>query len=153
MFPIAGKEVRVGCIYPACTMAIGVRFALAPALVSYLCTTMKMIGFLVRCAKPYNMYYSEHLLYAWFVYHCRGMQRLGDQEGLPCYRAVTNGSDMGLSLAAARRIVNNHKSYDICKRPVVLRDLQCTSLISSQFLVDKENSHIRILLLTIWEKD
>lgn len=74
---------------------------------------MKMIGFIVHCAKPYNRYFGEHLLYAWFVYHCRGMQRLGDQGGLPFYKAVTNGSDMGLSLVAARMIVNNHKSYNI----------------------------------------
>ena len=50
IFPIAGKEVRTGCIYPACRMAFGVRYALALALVSNMCTRLKMIDFLVHCA-------------------------------------------------------------------------------------------------------
>ena len=133
-------------------MAFGVRFALAPTLVSYLCTRLKMIGFFVRCAKPYNRYCGEHLLYAWFVYHCRGLHHLGNLGDLPFYRAVTNGSNMGLSLVVARRVVANHMNYDICKRRVVVRDLQRMGLISSQFLVDRKNSHTRILPLTAWEK-
>lgn len=68
IFLIVGKKVRLGYIYLACKMAFGVRFASAPALVIYLCTRLKMISFLVRCVRPYN--YGEHLLYAWFVYHC-----------------------------------------------------------------------------------
>lgn len=93
IFPIAGKKVRTGCIYPTCKMAFGVKYALAPALVSYLCTRLKMIDFLMRCAKPYNRYYGEHLLYVWFVYHCHGLHHLGEQRDLPFYRAVINGSD------------------------------------------------------------
>ena len=81
IFPIAGKEIRGGCIYLACKMAFGTRFALAPALVNYLCTRLKMIGFLVRCAKPYKRYFGEHLLYTWFVYHCRDLYHLWEQEG------------------------------------------------------------------------
>lgn len=95
IFPIAGKEVRNGCIYPTSKMAFGTKFALAPALVSYLCTRLKMLGFLVHYTKSYNGYFGEHILYAWFVYHCHGLHRLGKREGLPFYRAVTNGSDTG----------------------------------------------------------
>ena len=82
IFPIVGKEVRTDCIYPACKIAFRVRYALAlaMALVSYLCTRLKMIGFLMSFAKPYNQYYGEHLLYAWFVYHCQGLHHLGKQE-------------------------------------------------------------------------
>lgn len=104
-------------------MAFGVRFTLALALVSYLCTRLKMIGFLIRCTKPYNRFYGEHLLYAWFEYHCRSLQRLGDQEGLLFYRAITIGTNMGLSFIAAKRVVSYHKSYNICKRQVVVLDL------------------------------
>ena len=131
IFPIAGKEVCTGCIYPACKMAFGVRYALTSALVSYLCIRLKMIGFLVRCAKPYNRYYREDLLYAWFVYHCRGLHHLGNQGELPFYMAVTNESDMDLSFAAARRVVANHMNYDIGKRLVVIWDLQRTGVVSS----------------------
>ena len=154
IFPIAGKVVRTSCIYPTCKMAFEMRYTLAPALVNYLWTRLKMIGFLVRCAKAYNQNYGEHLLYAWFVYHCRGFHRLGEQGDLPFYRAVTDGNDMGLSLvAAARRVVANHRSQDICKRPVVIRDLQRTGLVSNQFPINQENSHTRILPLTTWEME
>ena len=54
IFPIAGREVQTGCIYPACKMAFGIKLALAPALVSYLCTELKVVGFLMQSAKPYN---------------------------------------------------------------------------------------------------
>ena len=101
IFPIAGKEIQGEYIYPACKMAFGTRFALAPTLVSYLCTRLKMIGFLVRNSKPYNGYFGEDLLYAWFVYHCHGLHCLREQDGLQFYMAVTNGLDMGLSLVRA----------------------------------------------------
>ena len=64
-----------------------------------------------------------------------------------------NGSDMGLSLAATRRVIANHKSYDIYKRPVVVWDLQHTNLISSQSPIDRENSHTWIIPLTTWENE
>lgn len=135
IFSIAGKEIQSSYSYLACKMAFGTRFALAPALVSYLCMRLKMIRFLVNYAKPYNRYFGEHLFYAWFVYHCRGLHHLGEKQGLPFYRAVTNRSDMGLSLDSVQSILNIYRSYDFCKRLVVVRDLHCTGL------VDKENSH------------
>ena len=46
---------------------------------------------------------------------------------------------MGLSFDAARRVMANHKNYDICKRPLVVRDLWYTDLVSSQFPVDRED--------------
>ena len=64
IIPIAGKMVCTGCIYPTCRMAFGVRYDLALALINYLCTRLKMIGILVRCAKSYSRYYGDHLLYA-----------------------------------------------------------------------------------------
>lgn len=94
-------------------MAFGMRLALASALVSYLCIWLKMIEFLVRCAKPYNRYFGEHLLYAWFVYHCQS------KAACPFYKAVANRSYLGLSLNSLWRIVNNFRSYDFRKRPVV----------------------------------
>lgn len=147
IFPIAGREVRSGCIYLACKMAFGVNLALALALVSYLCTRLNMIGFLVRCAKPYNRYYGEHLLYAWFVYHCRGLHRLGNQLNLLFYRAITNDSGMNLLLPYARRAVVDLKNYDIRKRLVMVRDLECTGLVSQQCPMDKTNSKTWILPL------
>ena len=60
---------------------------------------------------------------------------------------------MGLSLTAARRVVVNHRNYDICKRLVVIQYLQRIGLASSQFPINKENSHTRILPLTTWEKE
>lgn len=74
LFREYAKEAPRGCV-----------FSIAPALISYLCMRLKMIGFLVCYAKPYSRYYHEHLLYAWFVYHCRSLHRLGDSEGLPFY--------------------------------------------------------------------
>lgn len=94
------------------------KLTLAPALVSYLYAKLKVRGYLVRCAKPYNVYFGEHLLYALFIYHCRGLHKLGDKEGMPFYRAITNGSGEELNLHQARGWVLDFTNYDICKKPV-----------------------------------
>ena len=78
-----------------------------------------------------------------------------EEEVLSCYirEGRAGHPPTGLSLAIAKRVVANYRNYDICKRLVVVWDLQRTGLISSQFPIDNKNSHTLILPLTTWEKE
>lgn len=58
-------------------MAFGERFSLALTMVSYPCSELHMVAFMARFRMTINQNFSEHVLYAWFVYHCNGLHVLG----------------------------------------------------------------------------
>lgn len=76
----SGKEIRANTIYPACKMAFRVKFSLAPAMVVYLCSELQAVVFMARFWLSINRNFFEHIVYAWFVYHCKWTTFFGFAE-------------------------------------------------------------------------
>lgn len=112
--------MRSSCVYPACRVVHGKRFALAPPIVSYLSIELQFILFFVRFWVHVSRKFSEHILYVWFVYHCLGLHELADLKvDTPFYACVSNGVSQPFDLLRARRHFWNFRSFTICVNPPI----------------------------------
>lgn len=114
-----GKGVRSACIYPACRMAYGERFALAPVMVFYFCTELQIISFMDRFKIHISRNFLEHILYAWFVYHCRGLHKLADLNVvMPFYVVVSNGASFPFDFVRAHKHLRNFRNFTITHQSI-----------------------------------
>lgn len=120
IFTGGGKVIRSSCIFVACKVASGERFALAPAMISYFCAELQTLAFMVRLRISVNHVFSENILYAWFVYHCPSLHKLGDSNvDKPFYTSVASGKSNAFTLINAWRHFWNFHNFVFCRNPLI----------------------------------
>lgn len=86
----------------------------------YFCTELQIIFFMDRFKIHISRNFLEHILYAWFVYHCRGLHKLADLKVvMPFYVVVSNGASCPFDFVRAQKHLRNFRNFTICVNPPI----------------------------------